>query len=115
MDVGLSQISIACLGHGLGAPSISMWPRWRTQFLHCMIDYHLPFSKTFLTCCASINNSYDSETWDQMTAIKSRIFRIWDTAPPGIRMCCIKFAQRVVLCQTNGFDSEIRVSDIRVG
>jgi hypothetical protein len=66
-------------------------------------------SKTFLTCFASINNSYDSETWDQMTAIKSRIFRIWDTAPPGIRMCCIKFAQRVVLCQTNGIDSDIRV------
>jgi symplekin len=50
----------------------------------------------------SIKNPYDSPTWERMTAIKSRILRIWDTAAPGVRICCIKFAQRVVLCQTLG-------------
>ncbi|KAJ2998090.1 hypothetical protein NUW58_g434 [Xylaria curta] len=30
----------------------------------------------------SINNSYDSTTWEKMTAIKTRIRDIWDTAPP---------------------------------
>jgi hypothetical protein len=44
-----------------------------------------------------------------MTAIKSRILRIWDVAPPGIRVCCIKFAQRIVLAQTSGIDGDVRV------
>jgi hypothetical protein len=57
----------------------------------------------------SINNPQDSTTWDSMTAIKSRILRIWDVAPPGIRVCCIKFAQRIVLAQTSGIDGDVRV------
>jgi symplekin len=44
-----------------------------------------------------------------MLAIKSRIFRIWDSATPGVRICCIKFAQRVVLIQTKGPDADPRV------
>ena len=57
----------------------------------------------------SINNPYDTLTWERMLAIKSRIFRIWDSAAPGVRICCIKFAQRVVLVQTKGPDSDPRV------
>ena len=74
-------------------------------------DYSLPILlNLFLTeIYVSINNPYDGPTWERMTAIKSRIFRIWDIAPPGVRMCCIKFAQRVVLCQTMGVDGDIRV------
>jgi symplekin len=56
----------------------------------------------------SINN-FDGQTWDRMLAIKSRILRIWDTAAPGVRVCCIKFAQRVVLVQTSGPDADPRV------
>lgn len=56
-----------------------------------------------------INNSYDNATWDRMTAIKSRILRMWDTAVPGVRICCVKFAQRVVLVQTKGPDADPRV------
>ncbi|EKD12595.1 mRNA cleavage and polyadenylation specificity factor complex subunit [Drepanopeziza brunnea f. sp. 'multigermtubi' MB_m1] len=55
-----------------------------------------------------INNSYDSTTWERMTAIKSRILRMWDTAIPGVRICCIKFAQKVVLVQTKGPDADPR-------
>lgn len=33
-------------------------------------------------------------------AIKQRILRIWDDATPAVKLCCIKFAQRVVLAQT---------------
>ncbi|PBP23346.1 mRNA cleavage and polyadenylation specificity factor complex subunit [Diplocarpon rosae] len=55
-----------------------------------------------------INNSYDSATWERMLAIKSRILRMWDTAAPGVRICCIKFAQRVVLVQTKGPDADPR-------
>jgi symplekin len=44
-----------------------------------------------------------------MSAIKSSILRRMDTAAPGVRICCIKFLQRVVLVQTPG------VVDPRVG
>jgi symplekin len=46
-----------------------------------------------------------------MLAIKSRILRIWDTAAPGVQICCVKFAQRVVLVQTRGSDANPRVWD----
>jgi symplekin len=44
-----------------------------------------------------------------MTAIKTRILKIWETAPPTIRICCIKFAQRVILAQTASINPEPRV------
>ncbi|KAI1386698.1 uncharacterized protein F4822DRAFT_410984 [Hypoxylon trugodes] len=59
-----------------------------------------------------INNSYDTHTWERMTAIKARILRIWDTAPPTIRICCVKFAQRVVLAQTQSVNPEPRRGDL---
>ncbi|KAF5876180.1 putative mrna cleavage and polyadenylation specificity factor complex subunit protein [Botrytis fragariae] len=58
-----------------------------------------------------INNPYDIPTWERMVAIKTRILRMWDTAKPGIRICCIKFAQRVVLVQTTGPDADSRRGD----
>lgn len=66
--------------------------------------------KLVLTCVPdSINNPYDIPTWDRMVAIKTRILRMWDTAQPGIRICCMKFAQRVVLVQTTGPDADSKV------
>lgn len=53
-----------------------------------------------------INNSYDVPTWNRMLAIKSGILRIWDTAAPSVRICCIKFAQRVVMVQTEGPETD---------
>ena len=55
---------------------------------------------------SSIHNSYHKESWDAMTAIKARILRIWDGAATPVKICCVKFAQRVVLAQTasNGMD-----------
>ncbi|ORY62221.1 uncharacterized protein BCR38DRAFT_346408 [Pseudomassariella vexata] len=58
-----------------------------------------------------INNAYDTTTWDRMTVIKTRILRIWETAPPTVRICCIKFAQRVVLAQTPSVNPEPRRGD----
>lgn len=57
----------------------------------------------------SINNSYDNMTWERMTHIKSRILKIWETADTSVRICCIKFAQRVVLAQTASNPHEPRV------
>ena len=44
-----------------------------------------------------------------MAAIKSSILKRFDTAPLGIRVCCIKFVQRVVLVQTPGVITDPRV------
>ncbi|KAG9257911.1 mRNA cleavage and polyadenylation specificity factor complex subunit [Emericellopsis atlantica] len=48
----------------------------------------------------TINNSYDKTTWDRMMAIKQRILQIWDTSGASVKICCVKFAQRVVLAQS---------------
>lgn len=58
-----------------------------------------------------IHNSYHTESWEQMSAIKSRILRIWDGAPAPVKLSCIKFAQRVVLAQTASNGMEQKVSE----
>ncbi|KAL1844369.1 hypothetical protein VTJ49DRAFT_48 [Mycothermus thermophilus] len=61
-----------------------------------------------------INNAWNKESWENMTAIKSRILRIWDGAPAPVKICCIKFAQRVVLAQTasNGMEQKHNGLDV---
>ncbi|KAL8720671.1 MAG: hypothetical protein Q9225_002500 [Loekoesia sp. 1 TL-2023] len=58
-----------------------------------------------------ISNPHDSATWDRTAAIKSNIFRKWDAASGGIRVCCIKFVQRVVQVQTPGVIADPRRSE----
>ena len=62
----------------------------------------------------SINNSYDTNSWQRMTTIKARILSdVWnDRAVARVKICCIKFAQRVVLAQTSTAGSETRVSSV---
>ncbi|KAL7936097.1 hypothetical protein V8C35DRAFT_296876 [Trichoderma chlorosporum] len=55
-----------------------------------------------------INNSYDTVTWERMVSIKQKILQLWDNVPPTVRICCIKFAQRVVLAQTVASGAEHR-------
>ncbi|KAK0747976.1 hypothetical protein B0T21DRAFT_379915 [Apiosordaria backusii] len=64
-----------------------------------------------------IHNSYHTDAWEQISAIKSRILRIWDGAPAPVRLSCIKFAQRVVLAQTtsNGQEAKYGGLDISLG
>ncbi|WYZ42792.1 hypothetical protein EsH8_VI_000491 [Colletotrichum jinshuiense] len=58
-----------------------------------------------------INNSYDTLTWERMVAVKTSILRIWDDTEPTVRICCIKFAQRVVLAQSVANPNEPRRGD----
>ncbi|KAL8663774.1 MAG: hypothetical protein Q9202_003588 [Teloschistes flavicans] len=58
-----------------------------------------------------ISNPHDSPTWDRIAAIKSNILRRWDAASSGVRVCCIKFAQRVVQVQTPGIIADPRVRE----
>ncbi|KAK7415504.1 hypothetical protein QQX98_005857 [Neonectria punicea] len=55
-----------------------------------------------------INNGYDTITWERMVEIKQKILRIWDNAVPSVRICCIKFAQRIVLAQSVATGAELR-------
>ncbi|KAF2724926.1 hypothetical protein K431DRAFT_281399 [Polychaeton citri CBS 116435] len=73
--------------------------------------------KSAVQCAASIyplifrhtvNNANDKETWMKMAGIKSAILRRMDTAPAGVRICCIKFVARVVQVQTPGLISDPR-------
>lgn len=47
--------------------------------------------------------------WDQITAIKHNILQRMDTAPHPVRVCCIKFVQKVVHTQTPGPIADPRV------
>ncbi|KAI9846489.1 MAG: hypothetical protein M1837_003909 [Sclerophora amabilis] len=49
-----------------------------------------------------VTSPNDTAVWEMMAAIKSKILKMWDTAPLGIRVCCIKFVQRVIQAQTPG-------------
>ncbi|KAI5294452.1 hypothetical protein KEM52_003999 [Ascosphaera acerosa] len=42
------------------------------------------------------------EHWEEMTAIKQQILTRWNSAPTDVRICCIRFAQKVVYVQTMG-------------
>ena len=44
-----------------------------------------------------------------MASIKSNILKRWDTAATGVRVCCIKFVQKVVQVQTPGVVADPRV------
>ena len=46
-----------------------------------------------------------------MASIKSNILKRWDSAATEVRICCIKFVQKVVQVQTPGVISDPRVSD----
>lgn len=51
--------------------------------------------------------------WENMTAIKQGILRRWDSFPSQVKICCIKFVQRVVQVQTHGpiADPRVRTQD----
>ncbi|OAX79314.1 hypothetical protein ACJ72_06367 [Emergomyces africanus] len=56
----------------------------------------------------SIDNPSESSLWETMTAVKQNILKRWDTASNSIKVCCIKFVQKVVQVQTTGVISDPR-------
>ena len=48
-----------------------------------------------------------------MMAIKFNILGRMDSAPIAIRICCIKFLQKLVQVQTPGLIADPRVRDVR--
>lgn len=47
-----------------------------------------------------------------MASIKSNILKRWDSATVGVRICCIKFVQKVVQVQTPGVIADPRVCSL---
>jgi len=67
--------------------------------------------KSVAQCSASVypiifrhicSDRADSDTWNKIVAIKSKILSLWDSASIGVRISCVKFAQRVILVQSRG-------------
>ncbi|KNG44124.1 mrna cleavage and polyadenylation specificity factor complex [Stemphylium lycopersici] len=48
----------------------------------------------------TVSDPSDAQNWQLMAGIKSNILRRMDSAAPGVRICCVKFLQQVVLVQT---------------
>ncbi|OCK96924.1 uncharacterized protein K441DRAFT_656220 [Cenococcum geophilum 1.58] len=55
-----------------------------------------------------LSSPNDVQNWQVMAAIKSNILRRMDSASPGVRICCIKFVQRVVQVETPGLIADPR-------
>lgn len=72
--------------------------------------------KSAVQCAASVfplvfkhtMNSSNDEAWLKMATIKSSILRRMDTAPSGVRICCVKFVSMVVQVQTPGLIADPR-------
>lgn len=62
----------------------------------------------------SVNHPEDAKSWETMTAIKQDILRKMDSFQSSVKICCVKFLQRVVQVQTPGLISDPRVSLRRV-
>ncbi|KAL9100605.1 MAG: hypothetical protein Q9163_004042 [Psora crenata] len=58
-----------------------------------------------------IANPSDVPVWNNMAAIKSNILKRWDSATIGVKICCIKFVQKVVQVQTPGVIADPRRSE----
>ncbi|KAK9447498.1 uncharacterized protein V1518DRAFT_386808 [Limtongia smithiae] len=67
--------------------------------------------KNLIQCACSIyplifkhicTHNTAGEIWQKATAIKSKIISFWETGSEGLKLCCIKFVQRVVAVQTPG-------------
>ncbi|KAK3953167.1 hypothetical protein QBC32DRAFT_210791 [Pseudoneurospora amorphoporcata] len=61
-----------------------------------------------------ISNTYHPQSWLAMSAIKSKILSIWEGAPTPVKLCCIKFVQRVILAQTASNGAEPKHSGLDV-
>ena len=68
--------------------------------------YHLVFRHVITSPAGDAETA--KEAWTKMTALKTAILRRMDTAPAGVRVCCIKFAARVVQTQTPGVIADPR-------
>lgn len=72
--------------------------------------------KSAVQCAASVYplvfrhtmSTSNDEAWKKMAAIKMSILRRMDTAPFGVRICCVKFVAMVVQVQTPGLIADPR-------
>ncbi|KAJ5702871.1 hypothetical protein N7488_010419 [Penicillium malachiteum] len=58
-----------------------------------------------------VNHPDDKQSWEKMNAIKQDILRRMDSFTCPVKICCVKFLQRVVQVQTPGLISDPRRPD----
>ena len=69
----------------------------------------LLFKERCLTFCDCRISRPEQQEWQDMSAIKLRILQRMDSAPLPVRICCIKFIQKVVHVETPGIIADPRV------
>ena len=57
----------------------------------------------------SVSTPKDETTWQILSLVKTNILRRLDNAPAGVRVCCVRFIQRVIHTQTPGLVADPRV------
>ncbi|KAK2740404.1 hypothetical protein FQN57_006144 [Myotisia sp. PD_48] len=57
---------------------------------------------------AVVDQPHQSALWTTMTAIKHDILKKWGASVHGVKICCIKFVQKVIQVQTQGLISDPR-------
>lgn len=67
----------------------------------------------FIFSIISVSDASQASLWQTMTTIKHTILKKWDASSHGVKICCIKFAQKVVQVQTQGPIADPRVCDGR--
>lgn len=95
----------------------SLYPLvFRRVYVRPVLYVQMPLNNTvdsFLTCLCSISRQNEAALWQDMSAMKLNILQRMDSAPVTVRICCIKFVQKVVQVETPGVISDPRVSRSR--
>ncbi len=95
----------------------SLYPLvFRRVYAIPVLYVQMPLNNTvdsFLTCLCSISRQNEAALWQDMSAMKLNILQRMDSAPVAVRICCIKFVQKVVQVETPGVISDPRVSRSR--
>ena len=95
----------------------SLYPLvFRRVYVIPVLYVQIPLNSTvdfFLTFLCSISRQNEAALWQDMSAMKLNILQRMDSAPVAVRICCIKFVQKVVQVETPGVISDPRVSRSR--
>lgn len=98
-------VSARCLSRAVAGAGDNMLLRVRPAILsRAGVPESMHLADHWTLC--RIHNPYERSPWDNMVTIKQKILRIWDDAASAVKLCCVKFAQRVVLAQTTATSLE---------
>lgn len=107
--LALPETDIAVL-QSLVQTSASLYPLvFRHMYVLCSLFLKVHLDQSQMLIVVSVNHPGDVKSWEIMSAIKQDILRKMDSFQCPVKICCVKFLQRVVQVQTPGLISDPRV------